>query len=180
MITSNFVCLVCCLHSSRVEGHRSNNSTTDKNKTKKYSLFLRLIIAACMKVTRSWTWPSDVDSQPRKANLSWAVSHEQWAVGQGRWFSLSALVRPSWRNPSSSGIPAQEGHGPLEVSPDEGHEDDQRNGAPFLWRWAERVEVVHLKEKASERPQSTFQYLKGAYKGKRKTGIFYMDVGEWS
>ncbi|PKU45233.1 hypothetical protein llap_4460 [Limosa lapponica baueri] len=51
--------------------------------------------------------------------------------------------------------PTSEGHGPVGTGPAEGHEDDQRDGAPFLGRQAERVGVVQPgEEKAPGRPYS--------------------------
>lgn len=32
------------------------------------------------------------------------------------------------------------------ISPERRHQIDQRAGAPLLWRWAERIEVVKLEE----------------------------------
>ena len=35
--------------------------------------------------------------------------------------------------PPFLGSPSQKGHGDVGVAPEEGHEDDQRAGAPSLW-----------------------------------------------
>ncbi|KAJ7401879.1 rna-directed dna polymerase from mobile element jockey-like [Pitangus sulphuratus] len=47
------------------------------------------------------------------------------------------------------GSSTQEGHWPVRVSPEEGHQDDQRDGAPLLQRKAERIGFIQTgKEKA--------------------------------
>ncbi|KAK4814838.1 hypothetical protein QYF61_027811 [Mycteria americana] len=57
---------------------------------------------------------------------------------------------------------AQEGHGAVGVSPEEGHENDLRAGAPLLRGQAERVGVVQPgEEKAAGRPYSSLPVLKG-------------------
>lgn len=48
------------------------------------------------------------------------------------------------------GSPVQEGHRPVAASPEEAHQDDQRDEAPLLMRKAERTGIVQLgKKKAS-------------------------------
>ncbi|PKU35449.1 rna-directed dna polymerase from mobile element jockey-like [Limosa lapponica baueri] len=58
---------------------------------------------------------------------------------------------------------AQERHGPVGTGPGEGHEDDQRAGAPLLGGQAKRVGVFQPgEEKALGRLIGGFQYLKEA------------------
>lgn len=58
--------------------------------------------------------------------------------------------------------PAQEGHGTLEASPEEGHEAAWNTGAPPLFRQAEKVWSVQPgAEKVVWEPHSTFQNLRG-------------------
>ncbi|RMC14970.1 hypothetical protein DUI87_07149 [Hirundo rustica rustica] len=52
--------------------------------------------------------------------------------------------------------PEEEGHVPVRVSTEENHEDDQRDGAPLLWRQAVRVGIAQPEEEiAPGRPYST-------------------------
>lgn len=51
------------------------------------------------------------------------------------------------------------------MGPEEGQEDDQRAGAPLLWRGAETIGVVQPWEKESLGDLTmAFQYLKGTYR----------------
>jgi len=60
--------------------------------------------------------------------------------------------------------PAQERHGPVGASPEQGHKDDQMDGTPLLEGKDERVGAVQPREeKAPGRLRAAFQYLKGAY-----------------
>jgi len=57
---------------------------------------------------------------------------------------------------------AQGRHGPAGVSPEEGHNNDQRDGTPLLWGKAERTGAVYLgEEKAPGRPYGSFPVPKG-------------------
>jgi len=38
---------------------------------------------------KSWTWATNVRSQPRKPTIFWAASWEEWSAGWGRWFCPS-------------------------------------------------------------------------------------------
>ena len=56
----------------------------------------------------------------------------------------------------------QEGREPVGEGPEEGHKNDQRDGAPLLRGKAERVEAVQPgEEKAPGRPYSSLPVLKG-------------------
>lgn len=46
---------------------------------------------------------------------------------------------PTWNNLSNSEVTAQEGHGHVGMSPEEGHQDDQMDGVTLLREKAERV-----------------------------------------
>ena len=54
---------------------------------------------------KSWTWPSNVCSQPGRPTVPWAASRESWPAGWGGWFYPSAVLwwDPTWRPASSSG-----------------------------------------------------------------------------
>jgi len=54
------------------------------------------------------------------------------AVGRGRWLSPPREIPPVALHPSLGPL-AQEGHGAVEVGPEEGHKDDWRAGAPLQW-----------------------------------------------
>ena len=63
---------------------------------------------------------------------------------------------------SALGPPAQGGHGPVGVSPEEGYKVDQRPETPFLQRELKSVGVVQPgKEKALGRPYSSLLVPKG-------------------
>ena len=73
---------------------------------------------------------------------------------------------------SSSEAPNRRGHGIVGAGPEEGHENDQRAGAPPLQRQAERAGAFQPgEEKAPGDCRETFQYLKGAYR-KAREGLF--------
>ncbi|GAB0199164.1 hypothetical protein GRJ2_002381800 [Grus japonensis] len=64
-----------------------------------------------------------------------------------------ALVRPPCSTASSSGVPRTRRTWSCWSESRGGHEDDQRAGAPLLWRQAERVGIVQPgEEKAPGRP----------------------------
>lgn len=66
--------------------------------------------------------------------------------------------------------PVREVHGLLGVSAEQGHKDDQKDGALLEWGKAERVGVVQPgEEKASVRPYSTFLYVQGATRNLEKS-----------
>ena len=66
------------------------------------------------------------------------------------------------------------------ASPEEGHEDDQRAGAPLLWGQAERVGVAQPgEEKAPRDLIAAFQYLKGAYQ-KAGEGLLKWTCSDWT
>ena len=71
---------------------------------------------------------------------------------------------------------AQERHGPAGVRPEEGHKDDQRDGAPLLWGKAERVGAVqHGEEKAPGRPYSCLPLPEGGLQ-ESWGGTFYKGI----
>ena len=78
---------------------------------------------------KSWTWATDVRSQPRRPTVSWAASKEAWPAGWGRWVCPSALLCSALlcSGETSPGVlrpalepSAQERHGPVGVGPEEG------------------------------------------------------------
>lgn len=80
------------------------------------------------KVHKTLNMTSTVHSQPRKAKESWTVSGAE-GRGQGRGLSPSALGDPPGAIHPALASQLRKNMD-LQVSPEEGHEDDQRNGAP--------------------------------------------------
>ena len=54
----------------------------------------------------SWTWASNVPSQPRKPTVSWAASKGAWSAGWGKWSCPSTLCWWDliWSNVSSCSV----------------------------------------------------------------------------
>jgi len=81
--------------------------------------------------TKSWTWPSNVCSQPRTA-ISWAAPKEAWPAEWRRGFCLSALL---WWDPLRDSCvqepSAQERHGPVGVGPEEGDKNEKLEEGRF-------------------------------------------------
>lgn len=106
--------------------------------------------------------------QHRKPASSWAACEE--VASSGREINLF-VCDAAWRAVSSyPEIPMQEVPEPVGTSSLEVHKVDQRAGAPFLQRQAERVGVVHFgKDKNPEdlrAHSSTWRGLLGTfYKG---------------
>ena len=95
--------------------------------------------------------------------------HQKKSGQQGERGWLSSLLCPcevpSGLLHSSLVPPAQDVCGTTRVCPTEGHKNDQRAGAPHLWRKVEVAEIVEPEEgKALGRLTAAFQYLKGAFK----------------
>ena len=78
------------------------------------------------------------------------------------------IVPLSWPREVPSGVlrprlvpPAQKRCGTFGHGPEEGHEDDQRAGAPLLRRQAEGTELVQPeKEEAAGKPHCSFSVFK--------------------
>jgi len=90
--------------------------------------------------------------------------------------SREGILLPLCSGETSPGVlrpvlecPAQEGHGPVGVEPEEGHKNDQRAGVPLLWGKAERVWAVQPgEEKAVGTPYSSLSVPEGAYRKDRE------------
>lgn len=80
-----------------------------------------------------------------------------------RWF----LKKCPYEAPSrilypSQGPPAQERYGALGMDPEGGHKEDQRAGAPLLWREVEVTGLVQpWEQKVLGRPFSSLPTFKG-------------------
>ena len=74
------------------------------------------------------------------------------------------------------GLPTQEGHGAVGAGPEEGHEDDQKAGAPPLWGQAERTRALQPGEEKA--PGGPDRYLPVAEGGLQESwgGTFYKDM----
>ncbi len=70
----------------------------------------------------------------------------------------------------------QEGHGAVGAGPEEGHEDDQKAGAPPLWGQAERTRALQPGEEKA--PGGPDRYLPVAEGGLQESwgGTFYKDM----
>jgi len=82
----------------------------------------------------------------------------------------STPLHHSHMNPSgvphpALGSSAQERYGPVWPGPEEDHENNQRDGAPLLWKKAERAGVVQPgEEKALGRPYHGLSIYLGGFK----------------
>ncbi|KAF4794087.1 hypothetical protein TURU_105075 [Turdus rufiventris] len=85
-------------------------------------------------------------------------------AGAGLWGTPPAELH------SAPGLPAQEQHGPVGASPEVGHQDDHRDGAPLPRGKAGRTGIVQPgKEKLWGDLIVAFQYPKGADKKDAET-----------
>lgn len=82
----------------------------------------------------------EVSWQHTALKVNQTASKALWPADQGWWFYLSALLRlPVGVLLPALGPSAQKRHGPIGVTPKEGHEDDHRAGAPILQGKIEEV-----------------------------------------
>ena len=76
-----------------------------------------------------------------------------------------------------------EGHGAVGAGPEQGHEDNQRAGAPPLQGQAERSEALQPgEEEAAGDFIAALQYLKGAYRKAGEglyKGMWQQAEGKW-
>ena len=113
---------------------------------------------------KSWTWATNVPSQPRRPTVPWAASKAAWPAGRGRWFCPSTLLcwDSAWSPASSSGALIAAKTWTCWSGSRGGHENDQRAGATLLWRKAERVGLVQpWEEKVAGRSYCGLSVLKG-------------------
>ena len=113
---------------------------------------------------KSWTWPSNVCSQPSRPIVPWAASPAVWAAGRGRGFYPSALLwwDPTWSPASSSGVFSTWRTWSCWSRSRRSHKNGQRAGTPLLWRKAEKV--VAAQDGEEKAPGTPYCSLKGAYK----------------
>jgi len=99
-----------------------------------------------------------------------------WQQGEGGDYSLlrcSCKAPPRIVHPGLGPL-IWEGGRAVEVSPEEDHKDDQRAGAPLLWRQAEGALAVQSgEEKAPGRPHYSLPVLEGVLINRRGTDFLH-------